>query len=488
MVELLRGLVPVLAILLGALATAAGLSRLPLGGAEGEVSGASSRRRRVSSLFLKEDWWAIWLGVGLVLFALLTFSGDPGLMRSLAINPGGLKWSDIDQLGLHFVENIHLYAVQFSVWAIFFGVTCRVMGIRFDHFLASFSVLYLVSMAIFAVSGWESASSYNLEPPLVALLLGLLLANTVRIPTWMDAALRVEYYVKFGIVLLGATFPISLVLSAGPVAIGQATFISLVSCSTIYFVGTRVFDLDRRLAAVLSVGGSVCGVSASMAIAAAVGAKKEHLYTSVTLVVGWALVMIVALPFISQALGLHPGVAGAWIGTSEFADAAGFAAASAYGKMAGNEEVAIKAFTLMKVIGRDLWIGIWALVWALVATTFWEKRPPGTKMDRREIWRRFPKFVIGFFVASIIVSMAVAQYDEVTFQEVVKPELLAPLGALRGWAFIFCFLSIGLTTRFRELKAVNMRSFSAFSIGVVINVITGFILSVYLFGEYWASL
>ncbi len=218
------------------------------------------------------------------------------------------------------------------------------------------------------------------------------------------------------------------------------------------------------------------------------GAKKEHLYTSVTLVVVWALIMILLLPFVSQALGLHPGVAGAWIGTSEFADAAGFAAASAYGKMTGNEEVAIKAFTLMKVIGRDLWIGIWALVWALVAATYWEDRAPGSRIDRSEIWRRFPKFVIGFFITSIIVSIATAAYTPVEFNTVVKPQLLAPIGALRGWAFIFCFLSIGLTTRFRDLKAVNIRSTSAFSIGVIVNVIMGFILSVYVFGEYWANI
>jgi uncharacterized membrane protein YadS len=236
------------------------------------------------------------------------------------------------------------------------------------------------------------------------------------------------------------------------------------------------------------VGGSVCGVSASMAIAAAVGANKEHIYTSVTLVVVWALVMILFLPFVSSALGLPAGVAGAWIGTSEFADAAGFAAASTYGKMVGNEESAIKAFTLMKVIGRDLWIGIWALVWAVVATTQWEQREQGCRPDRGEIWRRFPKFVIGFFVASLIATLVSNNYSAEEFVTVVKPNLLEPIGAIRGWVFIFCFLSIGLTTRFRDLKAVNAQTVMPFSIGVLINVLAGFILSVYVFGDYWAAI
>ncbi|MBF0194712.1 MAG: putative sulfate exporter family transporter [Magnetococcales bacterium] len=443
---------------------------------------------KVSHYFLKEDWWAIWLGLGLVVLDLITFDGEASLLKALAINPGGLKWHFVDELFTHFSDNAFGYLRQLAVWLLLFGVSCRVMGIAFGEFLPSFLFLYLLSMIIFSVSGWENASNFNLEPPLVALIVGLVLTNTIKLPEWIFAACRVEYYVKFGIVLLGATFPITLILTAGPVAIMQATVISLISCTTIYFSATRLFNLDRRLAAVLSVGGSVCGVSASMAIAAAVGAKKEHIYTSVTLVVFWALVMILVLPFASQALGLSAGVAGAWIGTSEFADAAGFAAASSYGKMAGNEESAIKSFTLMKVIGRDLWIGIWSLVWAFIATTMWDSPAPGAKLDKGEIWRRFPKFIIGFFVASLLVTLVTSTSTPEEFETMVKPNLLAPLGAFRGWAFIFCFLSIGLTTRFRELKSVTIQSFSAFSIGVVINVIAGYLLSVHVFGDYWSSM
>ena len=277
-------------------------------------------------------------------------------------------------------------------------------------------------------------------------------------------------------------------LTAGPVAIGQATVISLLTCLTIYALATRVFALDRRLAAVISVGGAVCGVSASMAIAASVGARKEHIYTSVTLVVVWALVMVLVLPLVSQALGLSAGVAGAWIGTSEFADAAGFAAATAYGKMVGNEDAAIKGFTLMKVIGRDLWIGIWSLVWAFIATTRWERQEIGASPGLAEIWRRFPKFVLGFFVASIIMTLFTGSYTTAELNGSLKPNLLAPIGALRGWTFIFCFLSIGLTTRFRELKSVNIKSFTAFSLGVAVNVVAGYILSVHVFGDYWSRL
>jgi uncharacterized membrane protein YadS len=450
---------------------------------------AKPERLGWKELYLKEDWWAVWLGFALMVLSILLFqSGSSNILKALAINPGGLKWTSFGQLAGHFAQNAHLYLYQFVFWLVLFGATTAIMGAKLKEFVPAFIFLYVGSIIMFAIAGWANAAQFNLEAPLVALILGLIIANAFRLPAWMDSAFRVEYFIKTGIVLLGATFPITLVLTAGPVAIVQATIISLVTCLVIYFVGTRVFGLDKRLAAVMGVGGAVCGVSASMAIAASVNAKKDHLYTSVTLVVVWALVMIAVLPFLSRAMGLSAGVAGAWIGTSEFADAAGFAAATTYGKMVGAEDAAIKSFTLMKVIGRDLWIGIWSVVFAAIATFVWEKGQTGRVPDAREVWWRFPKFVIGFFAASLLMSAFTSSFSAADFNSTVRPNVLAPLVSLRTWTFIFCFLSIGLTTRFRDLHVVGWGAFWSFTIGVAVNVLLGYFLSVIVFGSYWAGI
>ncbi|HTZ18622.1 MAG TPA: putative sulfate exporter family transporter [Dissulfurispiraceae bacterium] len=439
-------------------------------------------------LYLKEDWWAIYLGLGITLLAVVAFMNGSALLKSLAINPGGLKWTSIDQLFAHFANNIQLYVLQFVCWVVIFGITTRIMRIKTSEFVPAFVILYLLSIVAFSIGGWANAGKYMLEPPLVALLMGLAIANFVPFPKWMDSGFRVEYYIKTGIVLLGATFPLRLVASAGPVALLEATIIALSTCLTIYFVSTKVFGLDKRLAAVLGTGGAVCGVSGSMAIGSAVGAKKEHIYSAITMVVIWALVMIVFIPFVSNILKLNPGIAGAWVGTSEFADAAGFAAASAYGRLAGNEDAAIQGFTLMKVIGRDIWIGIWSFVFALIACLKWEKEECGVRPSPMEIWWRFPKFVLGFFVASLIMTSLVAGYSAVDFKTLVKPNLFGPIAGIRTWAFIFCFLSIGLTSRFKELKEAGLKPAFAFTIGVLVNVVLGFTLSVYVFGDYWSQL
>jgi uncharacterized membrane protein YadS len=233
---------------------------------------------------------------------------------------------------------------------------------------------------------------------------------------------------------------------------------------------------------------------AAIAAAGAVRAKREHAPIAITIVVLWAIVMIFALPLASRVLQLHAGVAGAWIGTSEFADAAGFAAAQAYGNLVGRVEgiggspdQTVWAFTLMKVVGRDLWIGVWAFLLAIVSTTRWETAP-GRSADPAEIWRRFPKFVIGFLIASIIITVVTSGYGVADFEKVVNPTLIGPIKDLRTWAFIFCFLSIGLTTRVRELAHAGFKPFLAFSSGVVVNVILGFVLSAILFASHWESL
>ncbi len=464
---------------------------LPQGG-EVAAGGAVNSRR---GPFSNEDWWSVWVGLLLVAVAWLTFASGSSI-RWLASAPA--KWTSLAQAGTDLAAHVPNYVALFVVFAVLFGIALAVLKQRLAHFLPAFLILFVVSLFIFETAAWTQSSHYNLEAPLVALLLGLIVSNLVRLPAWLQAGLRVEFFIKVGIVLLGATLPFTLLVWAGPVAVGQATVVSLLTFFVIFFTG-RALGLDRRFAAVLGVGGAVCGVSAAIAIAGAVRAKREQASVAITLVVLWAIVMIFVLPFASHALGLSTGVAGAWIGTSEFADAAGIAAAQAYGDIArsaggaiaGAPEAALQNFTLMKVVGRDIWIGIWAFVLAWVATTRWDAFDDGVqvkKVDAGEIWARFPKFVIGFVIASALITWVASGYSLADYRKVVTPDLVAPIAALRTWAFTFCFLSIGLTTRLGSLSKTGWKPFVAFTAGVVINIVVGYVMSVHVFASYWDSL
>ena len=450
-----------------------------------------ARRSPWGELFRKEDWWAIWIGLGLIAVALALFTAGSSI-KWVAVAPQ--KWAHLadltQQLKLHGLQ----YAALFVLWAVAFGIGAAALGIKISKFLPAFLLVYIAAGSIYFLGLWDQAAHYNLEPPLVALGLGLLVSNTVGVPRWLDPGLRVEFYIKTGIVLLGASLPLTLIAWAGPVAIVQAAIVSLATFGVIYFAAVRL-GLDKRLAATLGTGGAVCGVSGAIAVGGAVGAKKQDVSVAISLVVFWAIVMIFVLPLVARALGLPTGVAGAWIGTSEFADAAGLAAAQTYGGYAGNvpgiagsPEAAVSAFTLMKVIGRDVWIGVWAFVLSLIATTRWERTGVQSKSSAAEIWNRFPKFVLGFLVASALVTLVSSGFDYAAYKKEVVPALVAPLQAFRTWAFTFAFLSIGLTTRIREFAAIGARPFYAFTIGVVVNVILGFVLSTQVFSGFWTRL
>src|SRR4051794_13674684 len=149
-------------------------------------------------LWLKEDWWAIWLGLGIVVIAYLLFANGSSLSW-VAVTPA--KWSTFAQLGTHFADNALRYLVQFGLWLAVFSFATAALGHKPAAFVPSFTFLYVVSVMIFAIGQWDQSAKYNLEAPLVALLVGLAISNLIGLPRWFDAGFRVEFYVKTGIVL-----------------------------------------------------------------------------------------------------------------------------------------------------------------------------------------------------------------------------------------------------------------------------------------------
>jgi len=513
-------------------------------------------------LWKTEDWWSVWLGLGLVLVAIIALWSGTSI-KGWAVLPG--KVSDLGKVWADLAKNFGGYLIIFIVFGVVFSFSMNLMGHKLSHFIPGFIILFVGSLIIFYLAGLQFMIDFNIEAPLLALIVGLIISNIWKMPDWLKVSLRTEYYIKTGIVLLGATLPVTLILRAGPAALMQATIISVCTWLVIYLAATRIFKLDPQFGAVLGTGGAICGVSASIAVGGAVKARKEHISITIAIVTVWAIIMIFVLSLAMKQLvpnTLSPGVAGAIVGSSEFADAAGFAVAAELASRFG--DAPIHTFTLMKVIGRDIWIGIWCLILAFVSVVFWEKSEGEKKsaVGAGIIWERFPKFVLGFLAGSIIVSLLAApagymgkatwegkfkgkdykadfsqfqvppefadrlKVDQekkmLTFQGVMSgddlkalkakvadpgqiaaisqlaassnwetsvlgPDVISPIKKLRSWAFVLCFLCIGLSTRFKEMFTFGMKPFWAFTVGVCVNVPLGVILSALVFADYWAK-
>jgi hypothetical protein len=176
-------------------------------------------------LWSKEDWWAVWLGLGIVILAYVFFTTGSGVFSWIAVAPA--KWSHFPDLADQFAKNAVRYAAQLGAFLALFTIATSFIGQKARAFIPSFLFIYILSVIIFAAGSWDQASRYNLEPPLLALILGLVISNLTGLPRWLDAGFRVEFYIKLGIVLLGATLPFTLILWAGPVAILQASIVSI---------------------------------------------------------------------------------------------------------------------------------------------------------------------------------------------------------------------------------------------------------------------
>lgn len=274
----------------------------------------------------KEDSWAILIGLGIVAAATILFLADAANVLHL-FNMKVSGWSSAADLG-PVLTKIALPALSiFTFLAVILTIGAATLGFLPQKFLKGFIFLYILALLVTVLGANTYVKAMQLESPLLALIVGLAIGNFIGVPAWFSEAVRTEYYVKTGIVLMGATLPFTIILQAGPAAIMQALIVSIVTFVSIYLAATRLFHLDRRFAACLGAGGSICGVSGSIAIGGACRARQEHVSIAISLVVIWAVAMIFFLPFAAKALELPAGIAGAWIGTSEFADAAGFAAA-----------------------------------------------------------------------------------------------------------------------------------------------------------------
>ena len=137
-----------------------------------QVQVGGVRRESLWADFIrKDDWWAIWIGLGLVVVAAgLVASGSS--LKWLAVAPQ--KWSHWPDAVAQLRDHAAQYLALFALWATLFGigVSCaRVPDCRASCRCSRWSIV--VSLGIYLLGQWDQASHYNLEPPLVALVLGL---------------------------------------------------------------------------------------------------------------------------------------------------------------------------------------------------------------------------------------------------------------------------------------------------------------------------
>jgi uncharacterized integral membrane protein (TIGR00698 family) len=312
----------------------------------------------------------------------------------------------------------------------------------------------------------------SIEFPIYAIALGLIgnaILTKLALRDALSKGFRTEFFIKTGLVLLGASINLKvLVTAAGPAIIQALLLISIVFGFT-WWLGGRL-GLDDKLRALLASAVSICGVSAAIAAAGAVQAKKEQLAYAASLVIAFALPSIFLLPWLSDVFGLSDEVAGAWIGGNIDTTAA----VAAAGAIAGED--ALQIATIVKTTQNAL-IGVVAIALTAYFALKVERRSgDDARPTIGQFWERFPKFVLGFIAASIIGTLYLQWGGD--------KAAITTVNDLRTWFLIFAFVAIGLEFSLKGLREAGWRPVVLFASATVVNIVVALGLALLLFGNF----
>ena len=302
-----------------------------------------------------------------------------------------------------------------------------------------------------SVNGYAKAHHWtfpNIEYVLWAILIGLVISNTLTIPRVFQAGIDTyEFWLKLGIVLLGARFVLADVLKLGGISLGLVVIEITLSLALMTLLG-RWFKLKPKLTSLLAIGSSVCGVSAIIAAKGAIDADDEDSSFAIAAILALGALSLFTFPAIAHGLHMNDVSYGLWAGLGVDNTAEATAAGALYSDAAG--KVAVLAKTT-----RNAMIGFVVLGYAI----YWAGRGQAEAVGNKAafLWRKFPKFVLGFLFISLLVSFHAFSKGQV-----------GSLGNLSKWAFLLTFAGVGLRTNFRAMSAQGLRPFIVGALGEVL--------------------
>ena len=399
----------------------------------------------LNALWKEEDWWAVWIGFIIIIAALLhwvpkvpkiaKWTNDP--MAAFQITKDGAVASEIW---------IPLIILMLAL-AVLTSIAIAVLKTEnMGKYILGFLGVFILATVSYWIANQMNIKYWGLSYAMWALLVGLLISNTVGTPGWLKAGAKTELFIKIGLVLMGAEILFKKILSLGAPGLMVAWIVTPIVIIFMFLFAVRYLKMkNKSLAIIIAAATSVCGVSAAIAAAAASCAKKEDLTLAVGMTLIFTVLMMFFMPLAIQFVGMNDILGAAWMGGT--IDSTG--AVVAAGSMLGPD--AEKVAAVVKMI-QNVLIGLMAFFVAI----YWVTKvdcDPDHKPNLMEIWYRFPKFVIGFVGASLLFSFVVVPAMQGDFK-IVEATFINPITkTLRGWFFCLAFASIGLESNFKDLAS-----------------------------------
>ncbi|OGA40250.1 MAG: hypothetical protein A3G28_05550 [Betaproteobacteria bacterium RIFCSPLOWO2_12_FULL_68_19] len=383
-----------------------------------------------------------------------------GEIRGHAASDAGAKvftWANLSKVV--YIGVVWLIVATLGIWLI--------SGRVAPSFIIGFPVVFGLAWLARLLAGNGLFVEYGVEYVIFALVLGLAISNTIGIPGWLKAAVQTEYYIKTGLVVLGTALLLLEIIQYGALGILQAILVVFVVWYFCFWLA-RKLRVDDDFAAMLSSSVAICGVSAAIATCGAIAGDKKKLSYVTSLVLIVAVPMMVVMPWLVKTFGMPDAVGGAWLGGTLDTSATVVAAGALV------SDTAMKVGVIVKFAQNAL-IGVAAFILVIWWTFKAGAAPGGEKPSAAIIWERFPKFVLGFLVASALFSFFIPA-DMVSGTK-------GAFGEIRTWWFAMAFVCIGLEARFVELAGLEGgRPALAFIVAQVFNIFWTLLLAYLIFG------
>jgi uncharacterized membrane protein YadS len=388
-----------------------------------------------------EDWWACFIGWFILLLAII------GVLPAA---PKIAKWTS---LAAAFPKGWSTVGTSI-VLMITMGVVTLIGGafMKFDlkRYIPGFIVLFAITFVSMVLAKQAFISKWGISYVLFALAFGLIISNIFKTPAVLKAAGQTEFFIKIGLVCMGATILFSVVLKAGAVGVAQAVLVATTVWFGTYWICRR-FQVSERFSSIIATANAICGVSASIAAGGAVQGDPKEVSYMVAWVLVCAVVLILVMPPIAVWMGLPTQWAGAWLGGVIDNTGAVIAAGEIIRDAQGNPSKASVDAAAMVKMAQNVMIGLVAFLMAVWATMSLDRQEGAEKPSFMEVWYRFPKFVIGFMVASLVISFII----EPSAGSKATKAISNACKSYRSWFFALCFVAIGLETDFKELVSVG---------------------------------
>jgi uncharacterized integral membrane protein (TIGR00698 family) len=287
----------------------------------------------------------------------------------------------------------------------------------------------------------------NIEYVLWAIVIGLVIANTVGVPRIFQAGVATyEFWLKAGIVLLGSRFLLGDIARLGGISLALVAVAITLSLTFMHLLG-RIFKLKPKLTSLLAVGSSICGVSAIIATKPAIDAEDDDASYAIAAILALGALSLFAFPAIGHSLHLSDKAYGLWAGLAVDNTAEATAAGALYSDAAGK-------FAVLAKTTRNALIGFIVLGYAI----YWASRGQAQVVGNKAafLWQKFPKFVLGFLLISLLATVSFFTKAQI-----------GSLANLSRWAFLLTFAGVGLRTNLRELGKQGWRPFAVGAIGEV---------------------